>query len=80
MGVRVPLPALLFISMGCTTWGAQRRPETNNKDDGDATMEAVYFGNSKSWGKGTGTGPWVMADMENGLFAGKDFGPPHASL
>jgi hypothetical protein len=49
--------------------------ETNNKDDGDATMEAVYFGNSKSWGKGTGTGPWVMADMENGLFAGKDFGP-----
>jgi len=49
--------------------------ETNNKDDGAGTMEAVYFGNSTGWGKGTGTGPWVMADLENGLFAGKDFGP-----
>jgi non-reducing end alpha-L-arabinofuranosidase len=49
--------------------------ETNNRDDGAGTMEAVYFGNSKSWGKGTGAGPWVMADLENGLFAGQDFGP-----
>ena len=49
--------------------------ETNNTDDGAATMEAVYFGNSTSWGKGTGTGPWVMADLENGLFAGGDKGP-----
>jgi hypothetical protein len=49
--------------------------ETDNKDDGAATMEAVYFGNSTSWGKGTGAGPWVMADLENGLFAGGDKGP-----
>ena len=49
--------------------------ETNNTDDGAATMEAVYFGNSTSWGKGTGSGPWVMADLENGLFAGGDKGP-----
>jgi hypothetical protein len=49
--------------------------ETNNRDDGAGTMEAVYFGNSTGWGKGTGAGPWVMADLENGLFAGKDFGP-----
>jgi hypothetical protein len=49
--------------------------ETNNNDDGAGTMEAVYFGNSTGWGKGSGTGPWVMADLENGLFAGKDFGP-----
>jgi hypothetical protein len=33
-------------------------------------MEAVYFGNATTWGKGQGAGPWVMADMENGLFAG----------
>lgn len=33
-------------------------------------MEAVYFGNATTWGKGQGSGPWVMADMENGLFAG----------
>ncbi len=45
--------------------------ETNNKDDGAGTMEAVYFGNSTGWGKGAGSGPWVMADLENGLFAGQ---------
>ncbi|HVW27836.1 MAG TPA: arabinofuranosidase catalytic domain-containing protein [Polyangiaceae bacterium] len=44
--------------------------ETSNKDDGNGTMEAVYFGNSTSWGRGSGNGPWVMADLENGLFAG----------
>jgi hypothetical protein len=44
--------------------------ETNNHDDGAATMEAVYFGTSTSWGKGNGVGPWVMADLENGLWAG----------
>jgi hypothetical protein len=44
--------------------------ETNNTDDLAGTMEAVYFGNSTGWGKGAGNGPWVMADLENGLFAG----------
>jgi hypothetical protein len=44
--------------------------ETNNKDNGKATMEAVYFGNSTQWGKGSGTGPWVMADLEDGVYAG----------
>jgi hypothetical protein len=44
--------------------------ETDNKDDGNATMEALYYGTSTQWGKGSGAGPWVMADMENGLFAG----------
>jgi hypothetical protein len=45
--------------------------ETDNHDDGAGTMEAVYFGNSTGWGKGAGSGPWVMADLENGLFAGQ---------
>jgi hypothetical protein len=44
--------------------------ETDNTDDGAGTMEAVYFGNSTGWGRGAGSGPWVMADLENGLFAG----------
>jgi hypothetical protein len=44
--------------------------ETNNTDDGKATMEAVYFGNSTQWGRGSGTGPWVMADLEDGVYAG----------
>ena len=61
-----------FNSGCCFDYG---NAETNNKDDGAGTMEAIYFGNSTGWGKGSGTGPWVMADLENGLFAGKDFGP-----
>jgi hypothetical protein len=44
--------------------------ETNNRDDGAATMEAVYFGTGVVWGTGSGAGPWVEADLENGLFAG----------
>lgn len=47
--------------------------ETSNDDDGNGTMEAVYFGNCSIWGKGTGSGPWVMADLEDGLFGGQSF-------
>jgi hypothetical protein len=50
--------------------------ETNDTDDGAATMEAVYFGTSTQWGRGTGTGPWVMADLENGVFAGGSTAAP----
>ena len=48
--------------------------ETNNDDDGDGTMEAIYFGNIKVWGFGSGNGPWIMADMENGLYSGSNAG------
>ena len=44
--------------------------ESNAKDTGAGSMEAVYFGNSSDWGKGGGAGPWIMADLENGLWAG----------
>jgi hypothetical protein len=44
--------------------------ETDDKDDGAATMEAIYFGGGAGWGHGGGSGPWVMADMENGIFSG----------
>jgi hypothetical protein len=37
-------------------------------------MEAIYFGNIKVWGYGTGNGPWIMADLENGLYSGVNFG------
>ena len=37
-------------------------------------MEAVYFGGGVAWGTGSpgghANGPWVMADLENGLYAG----------
>jgi hypothetical protein len=48
--------------------------ETNNDDDGDGTMEAINFGNETTWGYGSGSGPWIMADQENGLFSGASAG------
>ncbi len=44
--------------------------ETNSRDNGEGTMEAVYFGDCIIWNKGGGDGPWVMGDLENGLWAG----------
>ncbi|GHO91230.1 alpha-N-arabinofuranosidase [Reticulibacter mediterranei] len=48
--------------------------ETSNNDTGNGHMEAIYFGNIKVWGYGSGNGPWVMADLENGLFSGVNAG------
>jgi hypothetical protein len=44
--------------------------ETTSNDDGNGTMEAVYLGLGVIWGTGVQGGPWVMADLENGLYAG----------
>jgi hypothetical protein len=43
---------------------------TDAHDDGNGNAEAVYFGKLTIWGTGVGDGPWAMADLENGLFAG----------
>jgi non-reducing end alpha-L-arabinofuranosidase len=50
--------------------------ETTSNDDGNGTMEAVYFGAGVVWGTGFGgkPGPWVMGDLENGVFAGWENG------
>jgi non-reducing end alpha-L-arabinofuranosidase len=48
--------------------------ETSSTDTGNGHMEAIYFGNSTSWGSGSGGGPWIMADLENGLFSGVNAG------
>jgi hypothetical protein len=48
--------------------------ERNSRDNGNGTMEAIYFGNIRVWGTGTGNGPWIMADLENGLYSGVNFG------
>jgi len=44
--------------------------ETSSNNDGNGTMEAVYLGLGVIWGSGVQGGPWVMADLENGLFPG----------
>ncbi len=36
---------------------------------GGPTIDAVYFGNNTIWDTGAGDGPWVMADMEDGLIS-----------
>ena len=47
--------------------------ETDAHDDGNGTMETIYFGkgdgNTNTDG-GPGSGPWVMTDQENGLYSG----------
>jgi len=44
--------------------------ETSGRDTGNGHMETIYFGNCNVWGTGSGKGPWIMADLENGLFSG----------
>lgn len=46
--------------------------ETNNLDTGNGHMEAIYFGTNTVWGSGAGNGPWIMTDLENGLFSGEN--------
>ncbi|WP_086668591.1 arabinofuranosidase catalytic domain-containing protein [Lentzea kentuckyensis] len=48
--------------------------QTTNTADSPAIMETVYFGSSKQWGYGDGPGPWVMGDLEWGLFSGVNAG------
>ena len=43
---------------------------TNGRAVGTGTMETTYFGTSTVWGSGAGPGPWIMSDMEGGLFSG----------
>ncbi len=44
--------------------------ETNRCSGGTGTMECLYFGNTNYWATGAGAGPWVMADLEGGLWPG----------
>jgi len=44
--------------------------ERDSQDHGEGSVEAIYFGASTIWGRGVGPGPWVMADLENGLWPG----------
>src|SRR5512140_314503 len=57
-----------FSSACCFDYG---NAETNSKDNGNGTMEALYFGTDTAWGgQGDGNGPWIAADLENGMFKG----------
>jgi hypothetical protein len=56
-----------FNSGCCFDYG---NSETGRAYKYPGAMDALNFSNTTSWGTGAGTGPWVMADLEAGLFAG----------
>lgn len=43
--------------------------ETDRTGDGPAAMDAINFSSTAAWGTGAGSGPWVMANLEAGLFS-----------
>ena len=45
-------------------------------DYGSGTMESVYFGSNTVWTRGFGEGPWLGADLENGIFFGANVSNP----
>jgi len=58
-----------FNSGCCFDYG---NSETDRKADGAGAMDALNLSSTTAWGSGAGTGPWVMADLEYGLFAEGD--------
>ena len=57
-----------YSSRCCFDYG---NAETSGNDDGNGTMEALYLGTDTTWGgTGDGNGPWIAADLENGMFKG----------
>ncbi|KAI4906437.1 hypothetical protein J4E90_010511 [Alternaria incomplexa] len=66
-GMYAVLDGTHFNDACCFDYG---NAETNNLDTGNGHMEAIYFGTNTIWGTGAGSGPWLMADLENGLFSG----------
>lgn len=46
--------------------------EVSGTDTGNGHMSAIYFGDSTQWDSGAGAGPWIMADLENGMYSGYD--------
>jgi hypothetical protein len=38
------------------------------KAGANGSMDAIYFGSCTWWDKGAGSGPWIMADLESGVY------------
>lgn len=67
-GIYYVIDGTHFDSGCCFDYG---NSSTNGRAVGTGTMETTYFGTSTSWGRGVGPGPWIMSDMEAGLFSGQ---------
>lgn len=66
-GIYMVADAKHFDSGCCFNYG---NTSTNSRAVGRGTMSTVYFGTATAWGSGSGSGPWIMSDMEAGLFSG----------
>ncbi len=66
-GIYMVLDGKHYDSGCCFNYG---NTSANSRAVGRGTMSTVYFGTSTAWGSGAGTGPWIMSDMEAGLFSG----------
>ena len=66
-GMYVVVDGKHYDSGCCFNYG---NTSTNSRAVGRGTMNTVYFGTSTAWGSGDGPGPWIMSDMEAGLFSG----------
>ena len=76
-GIYIVFDGTHYDSGCCFDYG---NASTNGRADGTGTMETIYFGNTTAWGYGDGNGPWIMADLESGLFSGVNAEkqrPPH---
>ncbi|OYX28162.1 MAG: hypothetical protein B7Z06_02335 [Flavobacteriales bacterium 32-35-8] len=66
-GIYMVLDGTHYSSGCCFNYG---NTSTNSRAVGTGTMSTVYYGTATAWGKGAGEGPWIMSDMEAGLFSG----------
>jgi hypothetical protein len=64
-GMYMMTSSMLTSGSCCFDFGSA---ETNDSDDGNATMNAIYYGSACWVGGCTGSGPWVGGDLENGMY------------
>ncbi|EIN04645.1 family 54 glycoside hydrolase [Punctularia strigosozonata HHB-11173 SS5] len=68
-GMYAVLDGTHFNNVCCFDYG---NAEVSATDTGNGHMEAIYFGDRSN--SGSGSGPWIMADLENGLYSGENQG------
>ncbi len=80
-------PEAMYMVIDATRWSSPccfdyGNGETTGEDEGNGTMEAMYWGSDTGWSEGVGNGPWICADLENGMYKGNvetHQGPPPPS-
>jgi hypothetical protein len=74
-GIYMVTSSNLYNNQCCMDFGSG---EVSHDDTGNGHMNAIYFGSACWFGGCTGPGPWVEADLENGMYS-TNTGPNTAS-